>query len=127
MSGSFRSLPPMSTTRRVGTSPRRPDPTRAARLQREAGFERSRTITKGVAFGSVAAVAAAGIYLSQALPGHTTSTGSTGSGATSAGASTPAAAVPSGGSAASQGSGISTPAAAPTPAYQQAPVVSGSS
>ena len=34
-------------------------------------IERARSVTKGVAFGSVAAVAVAGVYLSQALPGHT--------------------------------------------------------
>ena len=112
----------------------RQDPSRAARRQRDAGLERGRTITKGIAAVSVAAVAAAGVYLSQALPGHSASTSTTNSG--TAGAVTPAApsASPSGGSSSSSagssagsGSGISAPAAAPAPAYQQAPVTSGSS
>ncbi|HEY5109498.1 MAG TPA: hypothetical protein VII96_07795 [Acidimicrobiales bacterium] len=118
----------MSTPRRVGTTPRRPDPTRAARLQRDAGLERGRAITKGIAFGSVAAVAVAGVYLSQSLPGHTATSNPSTSGTASSGASTPAGSGSSDGTAAaSPGSGISAPASAPAPAYQQAPVVSGSS
>lgn len=121
------------------STPRRADPTRAARLQRDAGVERGRSITKGIAFGSAAAVAVAGVYLSQSLPGHAASSVSSTSGATSgvAGASTPVPAVGAangsddgttgGSAAASQGSGLSTPAAAPAPSYRQAPVVSGSS
>jgi hypothetical protein len=106
------------------------DPSHAARRQRDAGLERGRTITKGIAAASVAAVAVAGVYLSQALPGHSTSTSTPNSG--SAGAVTPAdpSAAPSDGSSSSgssAGSGISTPASAPAPAYQQAPVTSGSS
>jgi len=129
----------MSTPRRAGTQPRRSDPTRTARLQREAGFERGRAITKGIAFGSVAAVAVAGAYLSQSIPGHAASPGTSTSGTTS-GVGGTVAPVPdsgtsggttsgaSGGSAsASQGSGLSAPASAPAPSYQQAPVTSGSS
>lgn len=133
----------MSTPRHAGNQPRRSDPTRTARLQREAGFERGRAITKGIAFGSVAAVAVAGAYLSQTIPGHAASPGTSTSGTTS-GVGGTAAPVPgsgtsggvsggtsdgvSGGSAAaSQGSGISAPASAPAPSYQQAPVTSGSS
>src|SRR5665213_3485998 len=90
MSGSLRSLGTMTTSRRAAQPPRRPDPTRAARLQRDAGLERGRTITKGLAFGSVAAVAVAGIYLSQALPGHAASPGTTvPSGTSGAGATAP--------------------------------------
>ena len=129
----------MSTPRRAGTQPRRSDPTRTARLQREAGFERGRAITKGIAFGSVAAVAVAGAYLSQSIPGHAASPGTSTSGSTSGvggagapvpdgGASSGVSSGSSGGSAtASQGSGISAPASAPAPSYQQAPVTSGSS
>ena len=122
----------MSTPRRAGTQPSRTDPTRTARLQREAGFERGRTITKGIAFGSVAAVAVAGIYLSQALPGHAASPGTTvPSGTSGAGATAPTGNTGAGSSygsgGAQAGSGISAPAAAPAPSYQQAPVVSGSS
>jgi len=119
----------MSSPRRATTRSGRPDPTRAARLQRDAGLERGRTITKGVAFGSVAAVAVAGIYLSQALPGHAASPGTTvPSGTAGAGTNGNTGAGSSYGSGAAQaGSGISAPAAAPAPSYQQAPVVSGSS
>jgi hypothetical protein len=119
----------MTTTGR-SSSRGRHDPSHAARRQRDAGLERGRTITKGIAAVSVAAVAVAGVYLSQALPGHSASTSTTDSGA--AGAATPAA--PSGASSgdssssgSSAGSGISAPASAPAPAYQQAPVTSGSS
>ncbi|HEX7443395.1 MAG TPA: hypothetical protein VF320_05895, partial [Acidimicrobiales bacterium] len=123
----------MSTPRRAGTQPRRSDPTRTARLQREAGFERGRSITKGIAFGSVAAVAVAGAYLSQSIPGHAASPGTSTSGTTSGvggtvapapdsgtsggvsgGVSSGTTSGTSGGSAtASQGSGISAPASAP--------------
>ncbi len=105
----------------------RQDPSYAARQQRDAGLERGRTITKGIAAASVAAVAVAGVYLSQALPGHSSSTSTSTSGS---GAATPVA--PSDGSSSvssgsSASSGISAPASAPAPAYQQAPVTSGSS
>ena len=94
-------------------------------------MERSRSITKGLAFGSVAAVAVAGVYLSQALPGHAASTSTSNSGA--AGAATPGAGAgsaysdPYAGSSAQSGSGISSPAAAPQPSYQQPTVSSGGS
>lgn len=121
----------MSTPRRAGNQPRRSDPTRTARLQRDAGFERGRAITKGIAFGSVAAVAVAGVYLSQSIPGHAASPGTTTSGTTSGvggtGAPVPGSGTSSGSASASQGSGISAPASAPAPSYQQAPVTSGSS
>ncbi len=109
--------------------PTRKDPTRAARLQRDAAFERSRSITKGIAVASVAAMAGLAAYVSHAFPGHSstptgstsgTSTNSAGSGATSTGSSS------SGGSTGS-GSSISAPANNPSSSYQQAPVVSGSS
>ena len=113
----------------------RQDPSYAARRQRDAGLERGRTITKGIAAASVAAVAAVGVYLSQALPGHAASTSTANSGTAGAASPvTPAAtpddgssSVPSDGSSASSGSSISAPASAPAPAYRQAPVTSGSS
>ena len=110
----------------------RQDPSYAARRQRDAGLERGRTITKGIAAASVAAVAAVGVYLSQALPGHAASTSTANSGTASpvTPAATPddgSSSVPSDGSSASSGSGISAPASAPAPAYRQAPVTSGSS
>ncbi len=129
----------MSANRRAGNQQPRIDPTRAARLQRDAGIERARTITKGLAFGSVAAVACAGLYLSQALPGHAASSTGTAGTTGTAGAATPAApaaVAPSDDN--SQSPAYSTPAApaysapaapayTPAPAYRQAPVVSSGS
>jgi len=104
------------------------DPTLAARHQRDAGLERGRTITKGIAAAAVAAVAATGIYLSQALPGHSATTSTTSGGtSTSSGSSSSGAASDGSADAGSSGSGISAPASAPSPAYQQAPVSSGAS
>ncbi len=126
----------MSANRRAGNQQPRIDPTRAARLQRDAGIERARTITKGLAFGSVAAVACAGLYLSQALPGHAaSSTGTAGTNGT-AGAATPAApatVAPSGDNSQAPAysapaySAPAAPAYTPAPAYRQAPVVSSGS
>ena len=86
-------------------------------------------MTKGVAVASVAAVAAAGVYLSQALPGHA-STPSSSSGATVP-VSGGAAATPSGGYGDGYGDGSaqapSAPAYVPAPAQNQAPVVSSGS
>jgi len=104
------------------------DPNRAARLQRDAGIERTRSITKGLAFGSVAAVACAGLYFSQALPGHTASSGAGSTGAAGAATSvgTPAVALPA--SPSGSDSAPAAPAYTPAPAYSQRPVVtSGSS
>ncbi|HEY4928007.1 MAG TPA: hypothetical protein VIH95_02585 [Acidimicrobiales bacterium] len=132
----------MTTSRRAAQPPRRPDPTRAARLHRDAGLERGRSITKGIAFGSVAAVAVAGVYLSQSLPGHAATSGSSTSGTTSPGASAPSdpaasatqsapssstGAGASAGYTAPSGAGVSAPATVPAPTYRPAPVVSGSS
>ncbi|HVC66216.1 MAG TPA: hypothetical protein VND44_01310 [Acidimicrobiales bacterium] len=120
----------MSAPRRAGSIPRI-DPTRTARLQRDAGIERARSISKGATFASLAAVAVAGVYLSQALPGRSTSTSSSTSG--SVGAATPAgspAPVSSGGSVgagSSTASAPSAPANTPAPAYQAPVVSSGSS
>ncbi len=126
----------MSTSRRTPDAFRRTDPARSARLQRDAGIERARSVTKGIAFGSVAAVAVAGVYLSQALPGHsaspTTSTGgAAGTPASSPGTAT-AAPGSSGGTSStpaysgggSSYSAPSAPAYTPAPAYSQAPVAS---
>jgi hypothetical protein len=131
MSGLLGSLTSMSPPRRAGISSRRTDPTSAARLHRANALKRGRSITKAIAFGSVAALAAVGVYVSQSLPGHAASPGPSTSGTgTSTGASASATGATSGTPPApdvSQGSGISAPASAPAPANQQAPVVSGSS
>jgi len=85
-------------------------------------------VTKGIAFGSVAAVAVAGVYLSQALPGHTATSVSSTSGAATP-ASSPAAASSGGGGTVQTPSNAapSAPAYTPAPAYQAPVVSSGSS
>ena len=96
-------------------------------MQRDAGMERARSVTKGIAFGSVAAVAVAGVYLSQALPGHaasSTPSSSSSDGTTTAPTSSP---YQSGDDGSASYAAPSAPAAAPTPAYSQQPVVSSGS
>jgi hypothetical protein len=91
---------------------------------------RGRTITKGIAFGSVAAVAVAGVYLSQSLPGRAASSVSSAAGTTtssSSGTTTGSAPTSTGPTGSSQGSGISAPSSRPAAATRQAPVVSGAS
>jgi hypothetical protein len=93
-----------------------------ARLQRDAALERIRSATRAIGIASVALVAAFGIYISRAVPGHT----STPAGSTAASNSV----NPSTGSSPSGGqstTNLSPPSQAPTPVQQQAPVVSGSS
>jgi len=146
LSGWIRTLRYMSSSRRAANSKGRHDPTHAARAQRDAGLERGRTITKGMAFGSVAAVVIGGVYFSQAIPGHAATTRSS-NGVAGAVAPAPAAAPQSqgddsddsnqsGDSGYSDDSGYANqapaPAAAapaapvyvPAPAYTRAPVVS---
>jgi hypothetical protein len=94
------------------------------RLRRDTALERTRSITKTVGVASVAAVAAFGIYLSRALPGHAaTSTGTTGAtvSPTGGGASTGS------GASAPSPSQLTPPSSPPVQSQQQAPVVSGSS
>ncbi len=104
--------------------------------ERDAGIERVRSLTKGAAFASVAAVAVAGVYLSQALPGHSATSGGTTGGTT--GAATPSVSPASGGASSSAGASSSgggsssyvapsAPAYSPAPAYQAPVVSSGSS
>ena len=97
------------------------DPTRAARLQRDAGLERGRSISKGVALASMAAVVVGGVYFSQALPGRSAPAGGTTAGAGGVAAAAVPANSPAGGGATS--SAPSAPASTPAPAFQ-APVVS---
>ena len=98
------------------------------RQRRDAALERTRSITKTVGVASVAAVAAFGIYLSRALPGHaatstgTTTTGSTGSGSV---ANTPS--VGSGSASSPSPTQLTPPTSPPVQSQRQAPVVSGSS
>lgn len=116
----------MSRNLRTAGRPVRSDPNRQARLRRDTGLDRVRSITRGVAVASVAGAVAIGVYLGRAIPGHTstpagTPTGTSGTG-TTAGSS-----AQGGGYAGQSGQGVAPPANAPTPSYQQAPVVSGSS
>ena len=83
LSGSLRNLRTMSTPRRAGTSPAAPTRPAPHASSATPGSSVGRTITKGIAFGSVAAVAVAGVYLSQSLPGHAASPGTSTSGTTS--------------------------------------------
>src|SRR5271165_226357 len=113
----------------------RSDPTRSARLLRDAALQRSRSITKGIAIGSVAVVAALAAYVSHAFPGHSsTPSGNSGtpsqstnssSGASSSGASSSGATQSSGGQS-SGSSGVAPPSSAPSVSSGSAPVVSGS-
>ncbi len=96
------------------------------RQRRDAALDRTRSITKTVGVASLAAVAAFGIYLSRALPGHaatstgTTTTGSTGSGSTSVNQS-------NGGATSGSPTQLAPPSSPPAQSQSQAPVVSGSS
>jgi hypothetical protein len=111
----------MSASRRTGSPYGRTDPTRVARLYRDAAVERGRSVTKGIAFASVGVVAVAGVYFSQALPGHSASSGSSSGG--SVVPSTPAVSPSSGDPNGAQ----TAPVAAPAPVYNQTPVVSSGS
>jgi hypothetical protein len=101
-----------------------PRPDHAVRRRRDAAVERTRSITKAVAVASVAAVAAFGIYISRAVPGHAATTSSSGSTVSPSGSSS---GTTSSGSQSS--GGLAPPASPPTQSQpqQQAPVVSGSS
>ena len=125
VSGWLRTVGDMTNPRRAGHRTSRPDPTRTATLHRDAALERGRTVTKGVAMASVAAVAAAGVYLSQALPGHASTPAS--SSGTTVPASGGASATPSSGYGDGSAQAPSAPAYVPAPVQNQAPVVSSGS
>lgn len=81
-------------------------------------------MTKTIAVASVAAVAAFGIYISRALPGHSTTT----SGSAGSTASPPVGSTSGGDTSGGQASGnLAPPSSPPVQTQQQAPVVSGSS
>jgi hypothetical protein len=103
------------------------DPTRAARIQRDAAFERAGSITKTVGVASVAAVAAFGLYLSRALPGHTSTPAVSTSGSTSSGSTSGGYASSGQSSGGYSSTNVSPPYSAPVQTQQPAPVVSGSS
>jgi hypothetical protein len=93
-----------------------------ARVRRDAALARVGSITKGIGVASVAAVAVIGIYISRAVPGHSTTPA--GTGAVSGGSAT--AGTQAGGAQAVQPGGLAPPDNPPTQTQQQAPVVSGS-
>ncbi|HUY65461.1 MAG TPA: hypothetical protein VMV06_01460 [Acidimicrobiales bacterium] len=95
---------------------------RQVRLRRDAALERIRSITTTVGIASVAAVAAFGVYLSRALPGHT----SVPAGTT---VSPPVTSPSTGGdsSGAQSSTNLAPPSSPPIPSQQPAPVVTGSS
>jgi hypothetical protein len=93
-----------------------------ARIRRDDSLGRIAKITKTLGIGLLAATGVLGLYLSKALPGHQTATGSP---STSVPASNSASA---GSSTAGASSGqLSPPSAPPVRAQQPAPVVSGAS
>ena len=116
-SGWLRNLPSMTAPRSSG-APVASD--RLVRFRRDDAIERARSITKAVGVASVAAVAALGIYLGRALPGHApnpagaTAGSSAGAQSTGSGSGDPSA-------------GLAPPDSPPAPTRQAAPVVSGSS
>ncbi len=126
----------MSTHRSSGGTPGRDH---EVRRRRDDALERTRSITKTIGVASVAAVAALGIYLSRALPGHAaTSTATTGTGSTATGgttgaggtAATPSTGTPTTGSGSSGSPSptqLTPPTSPPVQTQRQAPVVSGSS
>jgi hypothetical protein len=102
---------------------------RQARIQRDDALRRSGSITRAIAAASLAALAALGVYVSRAFPGHSASTTVPSPGATSTGGASTNGAVAGGGTSTGgqSGTSISPPTNAPAPSQQQAPVVSGSS
>ncbi|MGA3147255.1 MAG: hypothetical protein ABSF33_07235 [Acidimicrobiales bacterium] len=96
-----------------------------ARSQRDAALQRVNSITKAIAVASVTAAVAIGIYVSRAVPGHSTIPAGAASGTTgtTGAASGTGSGVPAAGT--SQPSSLSPPNTPPTPTQQQAPVVSG--
>ena len=108
----------MSSQRSQGL---RSGPDHAVRRRRDAALLRTRSITKTIAVAAVAGVAALGIYISRALPGHAATT----SGST---VSPPNGTTSTGGSSGGQSpSNLAPPNSPPVQSQQQAPVVSGSS
>ncbi len=141
-SGTVRSVVAMPRTDRSAYRAATTQRAGRALARRDAGVRRVSSITRKIGVGLVAAVAAVGIYVSRAVPGHssgtrqttgTTTSGPTASTATPPGgtassgspATTPAPGAPSGSSTAPTGS-LAPPASPPVHTHQQAPVVSGS-
>ena len=100
---------------------RQPSPAqqrRAASLRHDGALNRLSSITGSIALATIAAVAALGVYVAKALPGHHTgaSTGATSS------------TVPAGntGQGAGASSSLNPPSSPPTAASAPAPVTSGS-
>ncbi len=102
---------------------RHPNPSqrrRAASLRRDGALNRLSSITGSIAVATIAAVAALGIYVGKALPGHHAPA--------SAGASTASVPPVTGNSGAGAGasSSLNPPSTAPQASSAQPPVTSGS-
>jgi hypothetical protein len=109
----------MGTPRRTAGHP---NPDRVVRLRRDAALERVRSVTKTIAVASVAGVAVLGVYMSRAVPGHSSTPTGAATSASGGGQST------GGGTSAGQSpSSLSAPNSPPAQSQQPAPVVSGSS
>ncbi len=117
---------------RITTSSPRPAPPRDPRVtlerhRRDDSLDRVSRLTTRVAIGALAMVGALGLYVSRALPGHTT-TPSTSAGTASPSTPTNPASAGSSGQASSQGSSaVSPPAAAPVQTQAPAQVSTGAS
>ena len=129
-SGWVRSLIPVTTTKPSNDwNDQSTAAIHQARRQREQALGRARSVTRSIAVASIAGAAALGLYVSRALPGHTTtpSVNAGTTGATSAGS--PPGVSPTGGgnsSAGQSGTTLSPPNNPPTQTQQPVPVVSGS-
>jgi hypothetical protein len=98
---------------------------RHARLQRDAALRRVGTISRTIAVASIAAAVAIGVYVSRAVPGHT-STSSTSGTAPGAPATGATGNTGSTGSTGTNSNGLAPPNNPPVQTPQPAPVVSGS-
>jgi len=116
---------------RISSRSERPAPPRDPRAalerhRRDDSLNRVSRLTTRVAIGSLALIGALGLYVSRALPGHTSTTSS--SGTASASTSTNQSSAGSSGQASSQGSSaVSPPAAAPVQTQAPAQVSTGAS
>lgn len=93
---------------------------RVATLRRDGALNRLTSITGSIAIATIAAVAALGVYVAKALPGHHTgsSTGTT--------TTVPAGNTGQGAGASSSSNSLNPPPTSPAPASAPPPVTSGS-
>ena len=110
-SGSVPTVIYMSPVRHPSPAQRR----HAASARRDGALNRLSTITGSIAVASLAAVAAMGIYVAKALPGHHATTTTSVSSGSSA----------NGGGASSSANTLNPPSSSPTAASTPPPVTSG--